>query len=126
VAGLIDRKAASSFDGRGQIISRRDGEANGDEVYQGPNAAKKNQHYYYVNGQQYIHADENGLFDVTSQVTAFSSGDGSGDYVVQEGDTLRSIAQAVYGNASLWYVVAQANALNRDSDLVAGLTLTVP
>jgi hypothetical protein len=44
-------------------------------------------------------------------VTAFSSGNSTGDYVVQEGDTLKSIAQAVYGNASLWYVIAQANAL---------------
>jgi hypothetical protein len=46
--------------------------------------------------------------------------------VVQEGDTLKSIAQAVYGNASLWYVVAQANALTGDADLAVGLSLSIP
>ncbi|HEY4341688.1 MAG TPA: hypothetical protein VGM97_17220 [Steroidobacteraceae bacterium] len=43
-----------------------------------------------------------------SQVTAFSSGPTSG-YVVQTGDTLKSIAQAVYGNASLWYVIVMTH-----------------
>lgn len=46
--------------------------------------------------------------------------------MVQEGDTLKSIAQAVYGNASLWYIVAQANALGGDADLAVGLSLSIP
>jgi hypothetical protein len=35
---------------------------------------------------------EKNTLDVLSQVTAFSSGSGNGDYVVQDGDTLKSIA----------------------------------
>ncbi|MHB1059898.1 MAG: LysM peptidoglycan-binding domain-containing protein, partial [Rhodanobacter sp.] len=46
--------------------------------------------------------------------------------VVQAGDTLQSIAQAEYGDASLWYVIAQANALGSDSDLAIGQRLTIP
>jgi YD repeat-containing protein len=121
-----DQVRLFAFDGRDQIISRRDGTANGSTIDQGTSAATLTQHYFYVNGQQYIHSNNDKLFDVTSQVTAFSSGDGAGQYVVQEGDSLRTIAQAVYGNASMWYVVAQANALNGDNDLTVGLTLTIP
>jgi YD repeat-containing protein len=121
-----DQVRLFAADGRGQIINRRDGTANGSTIDQGNSAGTQTQHYYYVNGQQYIHSNDARLFDVTSQVTAFSSGDGSSNYVVQQGDSLRTIAQAVYGNASLWYVVAQANALNGDNDLTVGLTLTIP
>ncbi len=42
------------------------------------------------------------------------------------GDTLRSIAQRVYGNDSLWYVLASANALTGGETLAAGTTLKVP
>jgi hypothetical protein len=46
--------------------------------------------------------------------------------VTQQGDTLKSIARAEYGNASLWYVVAQANGLQSDDDLAAGQSLSIP
>ncbi len=50
---------------------------------------------------------------------------------MQAGDTLQSIAQDVYGNGNLWYVIADANALTLDSsgtavNLVAGTTLKLP
>ena len=45
--------------------------------------------------------------------------------MVLEGDTLQSIAQRVYGNGSLWYVLAAANAVT-DAELVVGSTLKVP
>ncbi|MHB1059947.1 MAG: LysM peptidoglycan-binding domain-containing protein, partial [Rhodanobacter sp.] len=65
--------------------------------------------------------------DVLAEVTAFSnSTSGPGGYVVQAGDTLQSIAPAEYGDASLWYVIAQANALGSDSDLAIGQRLTIP
>jgi nucleoid-associated protein YgaU len=123
---VADTVRAFAYDGNGQIISRRDGTANGSTIDQGSTPALKNQHYVYVNGQQVAHYDESTTVDVLSQVTAFSNSNGTGDYVVQQGDTLKSIAQAVYGNASLWYVVAQANALNGDADLAVGLSLSIP
>ncbi|MGC3997733.1 MAG: LysM peptidoglycan-binding domain-containing protein [Anaeromyxobacter sp.] len=49
-----------------------------------------------------------------------------GSYAVQAGDTLRSIAQASYGDASLWYLIADANGVRSDSDLRVGQTLSIP
>lgn len=53
-------------------------------------------------------------------------GRSSGSYVVQEGDSLQGIALAVWGNANLWYLIADANGLGGDADLVAGMNLTLP
>ncbi len=50
----------------------------------------------------------------------------TGQYPVQSGDTLETIAQAAYGDSSLWYVIADANGLQDDSDLRVGQVLTVP
>ncbi|WP_266157646.1 LysM peptidoglycan-binding domain-containing protein [Dyella silvatica] len=123
---VADTVRVFAYDGNGQIIERRDGTASGATLSQGSNASHQNQHYVYVNGQQVAHVDEGGTLDVLDQVTAFSSGSSSGGYVVQAGDTLKSIAQALYGNASLWYVIAQANALSSDNDLAIGQSLTTP
>ncbi|MHA6916161.1 LysM peptidoglycan-binding domain-containing protein [Ralstonia pseudosolanacearum] len=49
-----------------------------------------------------------------------------GEYSVQAGDTLRGIAQAAYGDADLWYQIADANGLRSDADLRVGQTLTIP
>ena len=50
----------------------------------------------------------------------------TGQYPVQSGDTLESIAQSAYGDSSLWYVIADANGLSDDGDLRVGQVLTVP
>ena len=50
-------------------------------------------------------------------------------YVVQPGDTLRSIAQEQYGDASQWPQIYDANrdVIGPDPDaLIAGTTLTIP
>jgi YD repeat-containing protein len=47
-------------------------------------------------------------------------------YVVRNGDTLRSIARNVWGDASLWYILADANGMTGDAQLTAGTRLTVP
>jgi len=49
-----------------------------------------------------------------------------GSRVVHDGDTLRGIAQATYGNGALWYVIAEANGLASDADLVSGYVLKLP
>jgi nucleoid-associated protein YgaU len=50
------------------------------------------------------------------------------EYVVQEGDTLSSIAQEVYGESRLWDVIYQANRdqLPRENALKIGQKLKVP
>jgi nucleoid-associated protein YgaU len=60
--------------------------------------------------------------------TAVSS-TGASQYVVQPGDTLRSIADQEYGDAALWPRIYQANrdVIGADPDnLVAGTTLQIP
>jgi YD repeat-containing protein len=49
-----------------------------------------------------------------------------GSYTVRGGDSLQTIALRVWGDASLWYLIADANGLNSDSELSEGLRLTLP
>ncbi len=48
------------------------------------------------------------------------------DYVVRAGDTLQSIAAQVYGNPSLWFVIADANGLSGAEALKEGMHLKIP
>ncbi|MDO9005753.1 MAG: LysM peptidoglycan-binding domain-containing protein [Aquabacterium sp.] len=43
-----------------------------------------------------------------------------------DGESLQGIAQAVWGDASLWYLIADANGLTSSSQLKAGQTLLIP
>ncbi len=47
-------------------------------------------------------------------------------YTVREGDTLQSIAAQVYGNPSLWFVIAEANGLEPGDELRLGQVLVIP
>jgi YD repeat-containing protein len=50
-----------------------------------------------------------------------------GQYVVAAGDTLRSIALSVYGDAGLWYLIGDANNIGfSDSALQVGQNLKIP
>ncbi|MBN0989829.1 RES domain-containing protein [Amphritea sp. RP18W] len=46
--------------------------------------------------------------------------------MVGAGDTLQGIALAVFGDAKLWYLIADANGLQSDGDLKVGQTLSMP
>lgn len=50
----------------------------------------------------------------------------AGQYPVQGGDTLQSIAQAAYGDSGLWYLIGDANGLSGNEDLRIGATLNIP
>ena len=66
------------------------------------------------------------LEDAVTRLTDYSTGAlGMGTVQVNSGDTLQGIAQRVYGNAGLWYVLAEANALG-NAELVPGTSLRVP
>jgi nucleoid-associated protein YgaU len=49
-----------------------------------------------------------------------------GRYQVREGDTLQGIAASLWGDASLWYMIAEANGLSGSESLAAGTSLIVP
>ncbi|MGC1547484.1 MAG: LysM peptidoglycan-binding domain-containing protein, partial [Rhodanobacter sp.] len=125
---IADTVHVFAYNGNGEIIERQDGTGStGATLNQGSSPATQVQNYTYVNGQQLAHFDNAGTLDVLDEVTAFSSNNDSPDsYVVQAGDTLQSIAQAEYGNANLWYVLAQANDLDSSTDLVLGQRLLIP
>lgn len=130
-AAIPDQVRAFACDAEGQILERRDGSVgnNGAGTFSvTANGGYATQHYAYVGGQQIGSVDEAGTIDVLSGVTGFSNTDqGSSDYVAQAGDTMQSIAQAVYGDASLWYVVADANGFESATDApAAGQSLKLP
>lgn len=54
----------------------------------------------------------------------FASG-GRNIYQVRAGDTLRTIASTVFGDAQMWYLIADANAIS-DANLRVGQTLLIP
>ena len=47
-------------------------------------------------------------------------------YQTKTGDTLQSIARAVYGDSSYWYLLADANNLNAQSPLIASRSIALP
>jgi LysM domain len=47
-------------------------------------------------------------------------------YAVRDGDTLRAIAQAVWGDADLWWMIAEANGLVGTERLTGGMNLIIP
>ncbi|MFA6303647.1 MAG: pesticin C-terminus-like muramidase [Legionella sp.] len=51
--------------------------------------------------------------------------DNLGTYTIQAGDTLESIAQEIYGDSSLWYLLADSNGI-RDQELQIGQRINVP
>ena len=65
-------------------------------------------------------------FGGAQPINSYSQGADGGTYTVRSGDTLASVAQTLWGDASLWYKLAQANGLGADNQLVEGQVLTIP
>lgn len=59
-------------------------------------------------------------------INSFSQGSAGGSYTVRAGDTLQSIAERLYGDANLWYRIAEANGLSAGAILVEGRALGLP
>lgn len=53
-------------------------------------------------------------------------GQGLSSHIVVAGETLRSIAQAQFGDSQYWYLIADANGLEGNAELKAGTTLIIP
>lgn len=71
--------------------------------------------------------DNQGNFDLNFQpITNSYPAPSQGQYSVQAGDTLQTIAQAAYGDSSQWYLIANANGLRGNEDLRVGQTLVIP
>ncbi|TDP71061.1 LysM peptidoglycan-binding domain-containing protein [Roseateles toxinivorans] len=59
-------------------------------------------------------------------INASYPGGASTSYTARTGDTLSSIAQSVWGDAEMWYLIAEANGLRANSALTAGQVLVIP
>lgn len=95
----------------------------------------KAQYFFCANGQtvgSFGQLAEAGVFkanfDVNfTPISAAYPGQAPGQLVVQQDDTLRSIAARVFGDPNLWYVIAEENGLtNPDAELNAGTLLRIP
>ncbi|GLQ95089.1 putative Ig domain-containing protein [Dyella acidisoli] len=84
-------------------------------------------YYASVNEAQLGSVDSAGNIDVLSTTGGFSNGSsGTQSYTVQAGDTLQSLAQAIYGDSNYYYILAQANGLSLTATLTAGMVLHIP
>jgi LysM repeat protein len=59
-------------------------------------------------------------------VSASSFSGGAQSWTVKQGETLEGIAQNLWGDASLWYMLAQENGMRSSSELRVGQLLQVP
>ncbi len=59
-------------------------------------------------------------------ISSYAQGSAGGSYTVQGGETLGSIAAQLWGDASLWYKIAEANGMSTANALAEGQRLTIP
>ncbi len=91
--------------------------------------AIKHQSFYYVNGKGVADVGTISTSDFNYNQQAFANqvkNASPSSYIVRKGDTLRDVASAVYGNAGLWYVIAEANSVAGDAELIEGMSLNIP
>ncbi|MGH8043134.1 MAG: hypothetical protein ACREOX_00855, partial [Stenotrophomonas sp.] len=66
-------------------------------------------------------------FDSNYQpINSMYPGSAPSSYLVRTGDTLQSIALALWGDSAMWYVLADANGLTAQDPLTPNTSLTVP
>ncbi len=120
VAQSIDQPDASarfrSFanDVEGRVLTKF-------ESIPGGNPTNGTQDFAYVRGQQVAAIGTGSLFatDFSSVFTPISASypaTAPSSYVVRDGDALVDIAQLVFGDATMWTLIAEANAISHDPD----------
>ena len=102
----------------------------------GKSSQNETDQFLYANGNgvgQNTHAND-GTYTVDLDTGAYAQVQNLGasnpginlTYTVQQGDTLQGIASQMYGNPSLWFIIADANGLNGGDALKAGTVLIIP
>ncbi len=77
------------------------------------------------NGDTKVELDT-GRYNLVDKIDGEFPGSTVTFYNAQAGDTLYSIAAAVYGNPSLWFVLAEANGLSPSEEIAEGTRIQIP
>lgn len=99
-----------SYDNEGRILTKRDS----DYIN-----VVRTQDYYYGDGHEVAsmgNISGNQFSNGFTPISASYPGLTPGSYVVAQGDSLASIAVAVFGDSRLWYLIADANNLSASPD----------
>ncbi|ALN87410.1 RHS Repeat family protein [Lysobacter capsici] len=131
---IEDRMRYYSYDGDGRVQTRREGVMRGGVFTQDGAGGPGNYFLVHAGGQQQAELREGVQLSSGLPSRQIQSLGGRGYYqaggdtvIAQPGDTLRSLAQRVYGAEQLWYLLADANGLgDPDQELAAGTQLTAP
>jgi hypothetical protein len=90
-------------------------------------AAAINRRTFIQTNNYTYNTEKNGAdFDESYEPINGNEATTAGRYTVRAGDTLRTIARQVWGDESLWWLIADANGLSSDSELAEGMTITIP
>jgi len=137
-SGHVLTTIEGNFDGVGGDMSLNDAweGAVSRNIWVGSYNVPKAQYFFYADGNaigsfgqlQSTDGSFKANFDVNyTPISSHYPASAPSQVVVQAGDTLRTIAARVYGDASLWYVIAEKNGLtDPDAQQTAGTTLTIP
>jgi YD repeat-containing protein len=79
----------------------------------------------FTGGSAVSYADMDQQYDPLNN-QSLAEAEGAPTYSVVPGDTLQSIAAGLWGDASLWYLIADFNGLNGSESLVQGTRLQIP
>ncbi|WEF36027.1 DUF4214 domain-containing protein [Pseudoduganella chitinolytica] len=112
----------------GEVVNRLWYDADGH--IQSHTAGGQTEFNLIVNGQVYgeeSQTADNILGSNYLGVTSASLAAAPSSYSVQStNETLQGIAQSIWGDANLWYLIADANALGSDAKLAVGQVLRIP
>jgi len=132
---IADRRRYYAYNGDGSVQMRREGTINlssgAFEQQADSNGARPNYLFVHAAGQQMAELAEGGRTRIAGLELKSLNGagryDAGGGKVVVQGETsLEQLAQRIYGTTQLWYVLADANGLNHDSELIEGASLNAP
>ncbi|ARR56358.1 hypothetical protein HY78_24325 [Rhizorhabdus wittichii DC-6] len=79
----------------------------------------------FRNGASYMTSTSD-FAQSSEAINSFAQGSTAGGYTARAGDTLRSVAQQLWGDSSLWYKLAEANGIQSEMALAEGQRLNVP
>ncbi|MEH0197588.1 calcium-binding protein, partial [Caulobacter sp. CCNWLY153] len=79
----------------------------------------------FQGGSPSSYADMDQQYDALN-ANSLAEAEGAPTYTVVPGDTLQSIAAGLWGDASLWYLIANFNGLTGSEELVQGTRIQIP